>query len=95
LLKDGKEEILLQQGSETVILFDTKHGTNQYGHKLGCFCTIDAHGKTHIIAAVFLLFEDEDSFMWAFKAFQEAFSVAPKIIFTDQDVAMGHAIATV
>jgi MULE transposase domain len=94
VLKDGKD-ILLQQGSETVILFDTKHGTNQYGHKLGCFCTIDAHGKTRIIAAVFLLFEDEDSFMWAFKAFQEAFSVAPKNLFTDQDIAMGRAIATV
>ena len=94
VLKDGKE-ILLQQGSDTVILFDTKHGTNQYGHKLGCFCTIDAHGKTRIIAAVFLLFEDENSFNWTFKAFEDAFGGAPKILFTDQDVAMGLAIAAI
>jgi MULE transposase domain len=94
VLKDGKE-ILLQQGSDTVILFDTKHGTNQYGHKLGCFCTIDAHGKTRIIAAVFLLFEDEYSFKWTFKAFEDAFGGAPKILFMDQDMAMGLAIAAV
>jgi hypothetical protein len=53
VLKDGKK-ILRHQGQDTVLLFDTKHGTNWYGHKLGCFCTIDANGKTRIIAVVFL-----------------------------------------
>ena len=33
----GASDILKQQGKNTVLLFDTKHGTNRYGHKLGCF----------------------------------------------------------
>jgi MULE transposase domain len=92
VLKDGKK-ILWHQERDTVILFDTKHGLNRYDHKLGCFCTIDANGKTHIIAVVFLLTEDEKGFTCAFNAFEDAFGMAPKVIFTDQDQAMDRAIS--
>jgi MULE transposase domain/SWIM zinc finger len=38
------------------------------------------------------LTEDEEGFTWAFKAFEDDFGIAPKVIFTDQDQAMDCAI---
>jgi hypothetical protein len=79
VLKAGKE-VMGQQGSDTVLLFDTKRGTNLYGHKLGCFCTIDTEDKTRVVAATFLLSEDVESFAWAFKRFEPAFGAPPKLM---------------
>lgn len=75
-----------------VLLYDTKHGTNRYGLKLGCFCSIDEHGFTRVMAGSFLVNEDEDSFAWAYSAFSQSFqSTTPKILFTDSDQAMANA----
>ena len=73
-----------------VILYDTKHGTNRYGMKLGCFVSIDSTGRTRILAASFVSVEDEDSFTWAFRKFLERFG-CPRVLFTDSDPAMALA----
>lgn len=74
-----------------VLLYDTKHGTNRYGLKLGCFCSIDEHGLTRVLAGSFLLKEDEDSFAWAYSAFSSSFQSTPAVLFTDSDQAMANA----
>ena len=75
-----------------VLLYDTKHGTNKYGFKLGCFTCIDENGRTQVLAGSFLLSEDVPCFSWAFGSFDRVFS-PPDVIFTDSDTAMASAIA--
>ena len=77
---------------EAVLLYDTKHGTNRYGVKLGCLTTIDHTGKTQVLAASLILHEDEESFTWVFKCFSESFQHPPVVVFTDSDPAMEKAI---
>ena len=88
---EGSSSVWNNLGEDTVLLFDTKHGTNRYGHKLGCFCTVDGEGRTRVLAATFLLNENEESFAWAFSKFASVFS-KPATIFTDQDLAMDQAL---
>lgn len=89
VIKGGKD--VWSQSNGAVLLYDTKHGTNRYGLKLGCFCSIDKHGLTRVMAGSFLLNEDEDSFAWAYSAFSQSFQSTPKILFTDSDQAMASA----
>jgi len=49
VLKDGVKR--WSHCEHRTVLFDTKHGTNAHDFKLGCFCIVDEHGKTHVIAA--------------------------------------------
>ena len=65
---------------EAVLLYDTKHGTNRYGVKLGCLTTIDHTGKTQVLAASLILHEDEESFTWVFKCFSESFQRSPVVV---------------
>jgi hypothetical protein len=60
----------------SVALFDTKHGTNRYGIKVGCVSTVDKNGKTRVLATSLLLHEDEDSFTWVFELFVRLFGNA-------------------
>ena len=90
VIKGGKD--VWSRSNGAVLLYDTKHGTNRYGLKLGCFCSIDEHGFTRVMAGSFLVNEDEDSFAWAYSAFSQSFqSTTPKILFTDSDQAMANA----
>jgi hypothetical protein len=89
VLKDGKE--IWKQSSGAVILYDTKHGTNRYGLKLGCFVSIDNRGMTRVVAGSFVQSEDEASFTWAYKKFEGAFQSRPVVLFTDSDAAMAAA----
>ena len=77
------------------MLYDTKHGTNRYKMKLGCWTVVDGHGITRIIA--FSLIppgESKEDFTWAFEQFRKHLG-APTDIFTDGDVGMAGAIAAV
>jgi hypothetical protein len=91
VLKGAHEVWDRSKGS--VLLYDTKHGTNRYGLKLGCFTCVDENGRTRVLAGSFLLSEDEDSFSWAFQSFQNTFGSAPTVFFTDSDPAMALSIA--
>jgi zinc finger SWIM domain-containing protein 3 len=75
------------------ILFDTKHGTNRYGLRLGCFTTVGRDGGTVLLGTTLLSHEDQESFEWAFLQFREALGGQPHCIFTDGDKAMANAIS--
>jgi hypothetical protein len=79
--------------SKKVCLFDTKHGTNRYGYKLGTFSTVDNNGRTKMLAACIIASEDEEHFQWAFHQFEKLLHGSPEVIFTDSDKAIKNAIA--
>jgi MULE transposase domain len=83
---------LWMNGGGKVVLYDTKHGTNRYGMKLGCFSLIDGTGMTRVIAASFLLCETAEMFSWVFGQFTALVGEEPQTIFTDSDAAMALAI---
>lgn len=83
-----------QLRSAKVVLYDTKHGTNKYKFKLGCFTIVDENGHTQIIAYSLLPEgEPKQAFMFVFAQFLYHLSL-PSVIFTDGDVGMRTAIAT-
>lgn len=92
---DGGVELWAMLRGAKVMLYDTKHGTNKYKYKLGCFTVLDFDGNTRI-AAYSLIEEGEkkESFDWAFRQFAKHLS-APSVIFTDGDIGMAGAIAAV
>ena len=67
VLNEGKT--IWNQIRGAVLLYDTKHGTNRYSLKLGCFVSIDRSGATRVLASSFVSSEDEESFTWAYKQF--------------------------
>jgi len=75
-----------------IVLYDTKHGTNRYGFKIGMFVSLDGNGKTQVLAGSVVRCEDTPSFSWVFKSFKLKFGSCPKIVFTDSDPAMAAAI---
>jgi len=74
------------------VLFDTKHGSNRYGLRLGIFSTVGRDGSTILLGASLLSHEDQPSFEWAFQQFKKAFGMHPHCIFTDGDKAMAAAL---
>ncbi len=77
----------------SIILFDTKHGTNRYGLKLGLLSSVDSNGRTQVLAASFIESENTESFNWVFEQFKITFGAAPKVVYTDSDKAMEAAIS--
>jgi hypothetical protein len=75
----------LSDGSRPV-LFDTKHGSNRYGLRLGILSTVGRNGSTVLLAAALLSKEDESSFAWVFTHFERIFGLQPHCIFTDGDL---------
>jgi MULE transposase domain len=64
---------LWERTQHAVLLYDTKHGTNRYGLKLGCITCMDEMGKTQVLAVSLVSNEDAESFSWVFGCFSEAF----------------------
>ena len=89
VLKEGKA--IWNQSMGAILLYDTKHGTNKYGLKLGCFVSVDRRGITRVLAGSFVKKEDEESFTWAYKMFHNSFQSAPVVLYTDSDAAMAAA----
>lgn len=48
---EGAQEHWRKSEGGRVIFFYTTHGTNEYGMKLGCFTSVDQHGKTILLGA--------------------------------------------
>ena len=92
---DGALELWKSSEGKTVVLYDTKHGTNRYGFYLGLISMVDFNGKTRILAVSLIKNQDQSSFEWVFKNFLVAFKTHPSVMFTDSDAAMKAAIAEV
>lgn len=90
MLKNWRQ--LWEESNGRVVLYDTKHGTNRYGLKLGCFSIVDCNGSTRVIAASFVEQESAEMFSWVFECFARLVGASPETIFTDSDPAMAIAI---
>eukprot|EP00961_Rhodomonas_salina_P284465 3844737-Rhodomonas_salina.3 len=58
VLEDSDSLWKLVGNAKNVLLFDTSHGTNRYGLKLGLLVTTDNEGVTHILATSVITNED-------------------------------------
>lgn len=90
-----KDAVKLYSDGCRPVLFDTKHGTNRYGLRLGCFTTVGRDGGTVLLATAMMTHEDQQSFEWAFLQFKKFFGVQPHCMFTDGDKAMAAAMRTI
>lgn len=83
---------LWKENACRLVLYDTKHGTNRFGLKLGLFTCVDVNGKTRVLAGSFVMHEDKESFTWAMSQFNKHFVEKPAVAFTDSDRAIAAAI---
>lgn len=78
------------------ISFDTTFLTNKYNLPFAPFVGISPHGKTYLFACAFIVNETAKTFEWLFREFLQCMrGKQPQSIITDQDTAMGIAIAAV
>lgn len=89
---EGAQAHWKASGDARLIVFDTTHGSNEYGMKLGCLTSVDKHEKTILLGVLLLAKEDARSFAWAFKIFHNATGADLDLMFTDGDVATAAAI---
>ncbi|XP_021857779.2 protein FAR1-RELATED SEQUENCE 7-like [Spinacia oleracea] len=83
-------------GSNNLVSFDTTFGTNKEHRPLGVFVGFNHFRETTVFGAILLYDETTESFKWLFETFLATHgNKHPKTIFTDQDIAMGKAIAEV
>jgi len=78
-----------------VVYFDTTFCTNKFKYPLAALIGMDGFGRTVVFALALLKDETCESFEWLFESILLAVPVAPKIIFTDEDLAMKKAIEKV
>ncbi|XP_074266754.1 protein FAR1-RELATED SEQUENCE 5-like [Silene latifolia] len=89
-----KEDYLLYHD---VLMFDTTYRTNKYNLICGPLIGINNHWSNIMFGFAFISNEQDESFEWLFKAFNESMGedVRPVTIFTGQDLAMTNAIKEV
>ena len=92
---EGGFEDWASGGQQNVLLFDPTWGTNKYGLKLACFCTVAPTGKTIINSVCLIQDEDTFSFEWCFRCFADVFRVPPSAFFTDGDPKIATAFGLV
>ncbi|XP_074289149.1 protein FAR1-RELATED SEQUENCE 5-like [Silene latifolia] len=80
-----------------VIIFDTTYRTNRYNLICRAFVGINNHWSNVMLGCAFLSNENQESFEWLFKVFNESMGdeIRPVSIFTDQDQAIANAIKKV
>ncbi|XP_076903139.1 protein FAR1-RELATED SEQUENCE 5-like [Bidens hawaiensis] len=104
-LNDDRELIRMFWADETlksnypafgdIISFDATFKTNKYKMAFVPFMTIDNHCHSVTIGAGLLASETIESYTWLLQMFLKSFGHAPKVVVTDQDLAMKQAIAAV
>ncbi|KAK1267428.1 Protein FAR-RED IMPAIRED RESPONSE 1 [Acorus gramineus] len=79
-----------------VVVFDTTYSTNKYSLICAPFTGVNHHFQSINFGCGLLKDEKIDSFLWLFEKWQEAMGCGPpKALITDQDAAIGAAIAHV
>ena len=79
-----------------VVSFDTTFGTNKESRPFGVFVGFNHFRETMVFGAVLMYDETFESFKWLFETFLKAHNgKQPKIIYTDQDAAMGKTVKEV
>ena len=75
------------------VVLDATFGTNTYGLKLTTFVTVDADGKTVILAVCLHREESLDDMLWAMRCFHKFFKKKPSSIWTDSAIGLIQAVA--
>ncbi|KAK1262793.1 Protein FAR-RED IMPAIRED RESPONSE 1 [Acorus gramineus] len=77
-----------------VVVFDTTYDTNQYSMIFAPFTGVNHHFQSISLGCGILKDEKIESFIWLFTKWQDAMAnCPPNAIITDEDAAMGVAIA--
>jgi hypothetical protein len=77
-----------------IIYFDTTYSTNKYNMPFAPIIGVNGHGKTIVFGWALLKNQKEDTFRWLFESFVDVMEgKKPRLVLTDQDVAMGNAIS--
>ncbi|KAF7120182.1 hypothetical protein RHSIM_Rhsim13G0135200 [Rhododendron simsii] len=78
-----------------VVVFDTTYSTNRYSMIFAPILGVNHHRQTTLFGCAFLCDETAETFEWLFKEWLKAMPAGPpKMIITDQDLAMTKAIAS-
>ena len=88
---EGSQEVWDRCYGMRLAFFDTTHGMNAYGMKVGCVTTMDQDGKLALLAVSILKREDGRTFRWVFDRLKESFRSEPDVLLTDGDLAMAAA----
>ncbi|XP_050207227.2 protein FAR1-RELATED SEQUENCE 5-like [Mercurialis annua] len=93
--RDGRSKIDYDCFGD-VVIFDTTYRTNRYNLICAPFVGVNHHWQNIMFGCAFLSDETTKSFEWLFSTFLESMGgQQPKTIITDQDKAMGNAIASI
>mmetsp|Transcript_1623 Transcript_1623/g.7190 ORF Transcript_1623/g.7190 Transcript_1623/m.7190 type:complete len:763 (+) Transcript_1623:2949-5237(+) len=88
---EGAQEMWDRSAGMRLALFDTTHGMNACGMKVGCVSTVDHTGGVHILAVSIINRETGKAFRWVYDAFVKTFGSEPNVLLTDGDLAMAAA----
>ncbi|XP_061358148.1 protein FAR1-RELATED SEQUENCE 5-like [Gastrolobium bilobum] len=92
---DGRSRAAYAQFGK-VLVFDVTYKTNKFKFPFAPFVGVNHHGQSILFAAALLEDETEATFTWLFEQFWTCmFDKYPIAIITDQDKAMGKAIANI
>ncbi|XP_061368476.1 protein FAR1-RELATED SEQUENCE 5-like [Gastrolobium bilobum] len=92
---DARSRYAYQQFGD-VITFDTTYRTNKYSMLFAPFTGLNHHLQSILFGCALLQDETEKSFTWLFETWLEAMNgKKPVSIITDQDLAIGAAVAKV
>ncbi len=92
-IRGGRQTFAQMKGG--VVMFDTTHGTNVYGAKLGLFSMVCPDGRTTIIAMSIIAGEESgETLSFAFASFKKIFNDSPNIFLTDGCVKIKCALDT-
>ncbi|XP_061370187.1 protein FAR1-RELATED SEQUENCE 5-like [Gastrolobium bilobum] len=92
---DGRSRAAYVQFGD-VLVFDVSYQTNKFKFPFAPFVGVNHHGQSILFAAALLEDETEATFTWLFEQFLECmFDKSPIAIITDQDKAIGKAIAKI
>jgi zinc finger SWIM domain-containing protein 3 len=79
-----------------VVSFDTTFGTNKESRPFVVFVGFNHFRETVVFGAALMYDETCESFKWLFETFLKAHNgQQPKTFYTDQDIAMGKAVAEI
>ncbi|GJY31517.1 FAR1-related sequence 5-like protein [Tanacetum coccineum] len=92
---DGRSKYSYCQFGD-VLVFDTTYKTNKFSFPFAPFVEVNHHGQSILFGGALLENKTETTFTWLFKQFLKCMNGSPPVfIITDQDLAMGNAIAKV
>ncbi|XP_061357286.1 protein FAR1-RELATED SEQUENCE 5-like [Gastrolobium bilobum] len=92
---DGRSRAAYAQFGD-LFVFDVTYQTNKFKFPFAPFVGVNHHGQSILFVAALLEDETEATFTWLFEQFQACmFDKSPPAIITDQDKAIGKAIAKI